>query len=76
MKKQISIYYDEQGDFLELNIGKPRQGFSRDIGKDIFERIDKKTGKIIGFGIINFKKRFSKQKNVTFPLDITSVSHK
>ncbi|MBI2672112.1 DUF2283 domain-containing protein [Candidatus Woesearchaeota archaeon] len=68
-KEKLYLHYDEEGDMLEIRVGKPTISFMRDIGRDIFERIDEKTGKIKGFTIFNFKKRTEKKSiSVTLPL--------
>ncbi len=56
MKGQMQLYYDEEGDFLEINIGKYKEGYFRDVGEGISERIDEKTGKVTGISIFSFKK--------------------
>ena len=43
MKNKLNIYYDQEGDFLEIRIGKPTESIYEDIGDDIFQRIDNKT---------------------------------
>lgn len=62
MEKKLNIWFDKEGDFLELTIGKPVKGFFKEIGDDMLERVDAKTGKVIGFSILNFSKRFDKLK--------------
>ena len=69
MKDKLSIHYDEEADFLELRIGKPTPSIYDDMGNDIFQRKDEKTGKIKGFAVFNFKKR-SKFKEISVPLPI------
>ena len=51
MKGQMQIYYDEEGDFLEINIGEYTEGYFKDIGEGISERIDENTGKITGIAM-------------------------
>ena len=68
MKEGLNVCYDENGDFLEIRIGKPTVGYLRDVGDDVFERIDEKTGEIRGFAIFNFKKRTEKLKPVEVSL--------
>ena len=68
MNKNLSIYYDKEGDLLEIRIGKPTIGYFKDLGNDIFERIDEKTGEIRRFSILNFKKRAEKVANINIPL--------
>ena len=45
MKDKLNLYYDEEGDFLEFNIGKYTEGYFENTGKGIFRRIDNKTAK-------------------------------
>ena len=76
MKNKLHIYYDEEGDFLELRIGKPTASVYNNIGNDLFQRIEEKTGKVKGFAIFNFKKRTEKLKNidVTLPVELKVFS--
>ncbi|MBS3139043.1 DUF2283 domain-containing protein [Candidatus Woesearchaeota archaeon] len=57
MKGELYVYYDEEGDFLELNIGNYTEGYFRDVGEGVSERIDEKTGKVTGIAILGFKER-------------------
>lgn len=72
MKKNLNIYYDEEGDVLYLRIGKPTDCYHEDLGNDIFERRDEKTNEVKGFMILNFKKRVENQKRnaIKIPVDI------
>ena len=73
MDKKLNIWFDKEGDFLELTIGKPVKGFFKEIGDDMLERVDAKTGKVIGFSILNFSKRFDKlkeTKSIQLPVGI------
>ena len=62
MGKKLNVWLDKEGDFLEITVGKPVKGFFREIGNDMLERVDAKTGKVIGFSILNFSKGFDKSK--------------
>ena len=64
MKEKTAIMYDEVGDILEVRVGKPSHAYFEDLGHDIFERKDEKTGKTKGFIILNFKKRMDKKEDV------------
>lgn len=65
MKGPIDIYYDEEGDFLEITIADPpEESYCEDINEDVFIRKDEKTGEIIGIGILNFKLHSSDLKNI------------
>jgi len=66
---KMKIWYDEDGDFLEIGIAQ-QKGYFKDVGNDIWERVTQK-GKVIGFAVLNFKKRIKKQKKeVILPLKI------
>ena len=75
MKGQMQLYYDEEGDFLEINIGTYTKGYFRDIGEGIAERVDEKTGKTTGIAILSFKKRTQKLKDlkVNLPFDLEII---
>ena len=72
MKGQMQIYYDVEGDFLEINIGKYTTGYFKDVSEGIAERIDEKTGKITGIAILGFKKRTQQLKDgkINLPVDL------
>ena len=70
MKGKFIIHYDKEGDLLELRIGTPTESYYEDIGDDVFERIDRKTGEVKGLAIFNFKKRSEKHKSIDVELPI------
>ena len=76
MKGKLNIYYDKEGDFLEINVGKYTKGYFKNLGDGVFERIEEKTGKITGFAIFSFKKRIEKQKNISLELPIKNSTLK
>lgn len=67
----MQIYYDEEGDFLEINIGEYTEGYFRDVNEGISERIDEKTGEITGIAILNFRKRTQEIKDLKINLPVT-----
>ena len=72
MSEELSVYYDEEGDLLEIRVGKPTIAHMKNLGNDVFQRVDEKTGEIRGFSILNFKKRTDKLKpiEVSLPLKL------
>jgi uncharacterized protein YuzE len=66
--KNMHIHYDQKGDFLEIRMGQPTKGHFNDIGDDLFERIDEKTGKVTGLAVFNFKKRTKNLKDIDLTL--------
>ncbi len=68
-KKRLNFSYDKDGDVLDISIGKPTKAISNELSDDFFNRIHPKTKKIVGFSILNFKKRSSKNKGeITVPI--------
>ncbi len=76
MKGNLHVYYDQEADFLEINLGNFPASYVRDITEGVFERIDEKTGEVVGIGILSFKKRTANQKeiDVEVPLKIALSS--
>ncbi|QQG38431.1 MAG: hypothetical protein HYS32_02375 [Candidatus Woesearchaeota archaeon] len=64
------VYYDEEGDFLELHIGEYSEGHFKNLGDGLFERVDKKTGEIKGIAIASFKKKTEQLDDVGFSLPV------
>ncbi len=76
MKGKLNLYYDEEGDSLEINVGKYTKGYFKNLGDGVFERIDEKTGEVTGVAIMSFKSRTSglKEIEVTLPMKIELTS--
>lgn len=70
MKGNLSIYYDEEGDFLELNIGRHSEGYFKNLGDGVFQRVDKKTKEITGIAIAGFRKRTQSQRPAKISLPV------
>ncbi len=60
--KKVNMHYNEEGDVLEVCIGKPTESYFEEIDNGFFERIDRKTGEQRGFIILSFKKKIMKSK--------------
>ncbi len=72
------IYYDPEGDFLEITLGiPPEKSYADEIEPGIFISKDEETDKTFAVGILSFKKRchilskILKRMNIDFPLNIT-----
>ncbi|MBI4159032.1 DUF2283 domain-containing protein [Candidatus Woesearchaeota archaeon] len=72
MKGKMNLYYDEEGDFLEIGISSATEGHFKNLGSGIFERIDEKTGEVMGIAIMGFKKRTQdlKEAKISLPIKI------
>ena len=73
------IYYDEEGDYLEVSFGiPPKTEYTEDLDSDeIFITRDRETNEIKSIGIIAFKKRTEilrkvlNKLNLSMPLDVS-----
>lgn len=70
MKDELNIYYNEEGDLLELIIGETAPAYYEEIKDGVFERKDEKTNKIRGFSVFSFRKRMGNGKSISVPLSI------
>lgn len=66
----MRVYYDEEGDFLEIGVGSHKPSYFEDLGKDVFVRKDEKTGDVRGLAIFNFKKRTQNAKDLELNLPL------
>jgi hypothetical protein len=57
MGSEVNIYYDEEGDYLEVAMGDISNSYFENLGNGTFQIIDKKTKKIMGFAVFSFKNR-------------------
>jgi len=55
MESKMNIYYDEEGDFLEITGGDISNCYFKNLGNGIFEIVEKKSGNAKGIAIFNFK---------------------
>ncbi len=62
--KKMFIHYDKEGDFLEVRFGPPTPSYYEDIGDDMFERRDEKTGNVIGYAFFNVQKRKERLRDI------------
>lgn len=72
MKGNLHLYFDEEGDYLELQVGQPREGYFEEVKDGIFERKDSKTNEVIGLAIFNIKKRNMKELSLPINVELTS----
>jgi hypothetical protein len=70
MKNSMRVHYDEEGDFLEISIGKPTECYADEIEPGVFLRKDEKTEEIKSIGIMNFKKRSKKVKDMQIDIPV------
>ncbi len=52
MASTINLWYDKEGDFLEITF-RDAKGYFQEIADDIYERVDE-NGNILGYAVFNF----------------------
>ena len=57
MGNEMNIYYDDEGDFLEITTGDISNCFFDNLGNGLFKITDKITKEVKGIAIFNFKSR-------------------
>ena len=70
MKGQMRVYYDEEGDYLEIRIAEPRENYGDHVTDDIVIFRDEETDEAVGIGIFNFKKRAKSLQKIKLDLPI------
>jgi len=76
MESKMNIYYDDEGDYLEITSGDISNAYFDNMGNGLFKVVDKETGELRGIAIFSFKKRTKSLEelklSLPFKLDITS----
>ena len=70
----MNFFFDEEGDVLDISVGKPKKAVTKELKNDIAIRCDPVTGEIVGIVILNFRKRFegkNKPEKIDIPLKVT-----
>lgn len=70
MGNEMNLYYDEEGDFLEITSGDISNCYFDNVGKGIFEIVDKNTKKVTGIAVMGFRKRTKGLKDVKISLPV------
>jgi len=70
MKGQITVYYDKEGDYLEIMFGKPKDDYGDFVKDDVVLFRDQKDDEIIGIGIFNFTLNKHELHNVELALPV------
>jgi len=67
-RKKIKIWYDEEGDYLEINLKKCKDSYFKEVKKNYMKIINKETGEIAGYAIFNFTKRKERFIDLELPI--------
>lgn len=75
MKGNMRIYYDEEGDYLNIFIGSPRPNYGEDLTPGVTVFKDEETDEVVGIGILNFRKKAKTLRDIELklPFKITSA---
>lgn len=57
LEKSKNVQYDEEKDILYVRIGEPLDCLYKELGDNVFVRIDEKTKQPNGFKVVGLKKR-------------------
>mgnify|MGYP001597583850 CR=1 FL=1 len=70
MNQEMHIYYDKEGDYLEIRFGEPTESTYEKIGPDTFVRIDRKTKEVKGYAVYNVQKGAGDSIDIQIPANI------
>ena len=74
----MNFFFDEEGDVLDITIGKPRKAVAKELKNDIAVRCDPETGEIVGIVILIFLKRVKtnkKPEQINLPLNVSITTN-
>ena len=73
--ENMNIYYDDEGDYLEMIIGDISNCYFENMGNGIFQIVDKSTKEIKGISIHSFKARTKNLDEVklSFPFKLLKL---
>lgn len=66
----MRVYYDGQGDFLEISIGKLSKCYASEVQPWVFLRIDERSGEVKSVDILSFKKRTKDLKDIKLDIPV------
>ncbi len=71
----MNIYYDEEGDYLEITMGDIDNCYFDNIDKGIFQIVDKSTKEVKGIAIFSFKARTKNLEEIklSFPFKLLKL---
>ena len=77
MKGKLSIYYDQEGDYLEIFIKTNAPNYGEEIDKDVTIFKEEKTDEDVGVGILNFKNKIGDlnrmELNLPFEINFSEI---
>ncbi|MBM4043855.1 MAG: hypothetical protein FJ279_01965 [Planctomycetes bacterium] len=64
MEKGLTIHYYEEGDELNVLVGKPTDALYVELTDEVYVRLHPETREVLGFTIANFRARSRRRKAV------------
>lgn len=73
-EQMMRLHYDPDVDLLEVSIGEPQEAISEEVADDIFFHYKPGTKEVVGFTVLNLRRRFQVSKAyATVPLTASFV---
>ncbi|MBI1923215.1 DUF2283 domain-containing protein [Candidatus Poribacteria bacterium] len=69
MATMIRLWYDREGDFLEITF-REAKGYFQEIAADIYERVDE-SGNLLGYAVFNLT--CHDRQDLTIPLEVQQL---
>ncbi len=57
-EEMMRLHYDPKLDLLEVSIGESQEAISEEVSEDIFFHFRPDTNQVVGFTILNLRRRF------------------
>jgi len=70
MDSAMNIWYDKEGDFLEITF-RQAKGYIKEISEDIYERVDA-HGDLLGYSILNVSRH--ERHTIAIPLEVQRLA--
>ena len=70
MKEKMRVHYDEEGDFLEISIGKPVKCYAEEVQPGVFVRKAELNDEVKSIAILGFKERSKELQDVELMLPV------
>lgn len=69
LEKNLNLSYDKIKDVLKIFLGKQEESYTKELSDKVFIHVDKKTSKVKGFTILDFRKRLIKLNFHDLPIE-------
>lgn len=72
MKGKLNLYYDDEGDYLEVTVGEPEAIYGEELGNGVTLMRDEESDEVVGVTILRFRERSKSLQDVSIhlPFDV------